>query len=219
MSLSDPNNPLARLQGASTDQTSNPFDLKIRRPVLKGLWPSNRKEKKEKKNEKKTSTNSKTLKPTTNPQAMATSIIDEQNFPSSNLDETNEFHRMMGSIDGINQIPNLTKSKCVRDEVFLSFENFVSFECFRCCCSQHQSRTRNRVRHFRQVRLIVLVVKVQFHFHHRQCENLAVRVTAAMMMMTIIRSQKFNLKLIQQDKKLRPLSKKMTKQRLAMQCV
>lgn len=120
MSLSDPNNPLARLQGASTDQTSNPFDLKIRRPVLKGLWPSNRKEKKEKKNEKKTSTTSKTLKPIANQQVMATSIIDEQNFPSSNLDETNEFHRMMGSIDGINQIPNLTKSKCVSDE-FLFF--------------------------------------------------------------------------------------------------
>lgn len=216
MSLSDPNNPLARLQGASTDQTSNPFDLKIRRPVLKGLWPSNRKEKKEKKNEKKISTNSKTLKPTTNQQAMATSIIDEQNFPSSNLDETNEFHRMMGSIDGINQIPNLTKSKCVRDEVFLLQISFHSSFAF---FSQHQSLTLNRVRHFRQVQLIVLVVKVQFHFQHRQCENQPVRVTAAMMMMTIIRSQKFNLKLIQQDKKLRLLSKKVMKQRLAMQCV
>lgn len=107
MSLSDPNNPLARLQGAPADQTSNPFDLKIRRPVLKGLWPSNRKEKKEKKgNEKKTSTNPKAAKPT--PQ-QPTNIIDEQNLP----DETHEFHRMMGSIEGINQLPNLTKSKCV----------------------------------------------------------------------------------------------------------
>ena len=108
MSLSDPNNPLARLQGASADPTSNPFDLKIRRPVLKGLWPSNRKEKKEKKNEKKTSTNPKLTKPTANPQ-QPTNIIDEQNLP----EETNEFHRMMGSIEGINQLPNLTKSKCV----------------------------------------------------------------------------------------------------------
>lgn len=115
MSLSDPNNPLARLQqGPNIDQTSNPFDLRIRRPVLTKLWPSNRKDKKEKKNEKKTSTSSKNSKiTTTNPPTTAASIIDEQNYPS-NLDETNDFHRMMGSIEGLNQIPNLTKSKCVR---------------------------------------------------------------------------------------------------------
>ena len=36
MSLSNPNNPLSRLQGTAADQTSNPFDVKIRRPGLKG---------------------------------------------------------------------------------------------------------------------------------------------------------------------------------------
>jgi hypothetical protein len=36
MSLSNPNNPLARLQETSSEQTSNPFDVKIRRPAFKG---------------------------------------------------------------------------------------------------------------------------------------------------------------------------------------
>jgi hypothetical protein len=37
MSLSNPNNPLARLQETGGDQTSNPFDVKIRRPAFKGM--------------------------------------------------------------------------------------------------------------------------------------------------------------------------------------
>ena|SRR5579871_6478802 len=36
MSLSNPNNPLARLQETGNEQAANPFDLKIKRPVLKG---------------------------------------------------------------------------------------------------------------------------------------------------------------------------------------
>jgi hypothetical protein len=36
MSLSNPNNPLARLQETGNEQTSNPFDVKIRRPAFKG---------------------------------------------------------------------------------------------------------------------------------------------------------------------------------------
>ena len=36
LSLSNPNNPLARLQENVTDQTSNPFDVRIRRPNFKG---------------------------------------------------------------------------------------------------------------------------------------------------------------------------------------
>lgn len=38
MSLSNPNNPLARLQESSNEQTSNPFDVKIRRPAFKGMF-------------------------------------------------------------------------------------------------------------------------------------------------------------------------------------
>ncbi len=36
MSLSNPNNPLARLQETGNEQASNPFDVKIRRPAFKG---------------------------------------------------------------------------------------------------------------------------------------------------------------------------------------
>jgi len=36
MSLSNPNNPLARLQ-ETNEQTSNPFDVRIRRPAFKGM--------------------------------------------------------------------------------------------------------------------------------------------------------------------------------------
>jgi hypothetical protein len=36
MSLSNPNNPLSRLQEKSSEQASNPFDVKIRRPAFKG---------------------------------------------------------------------------------------------------------------------------------------------------------------------------------------
>ena len=36
MSLSNPNNPLARLQETANDPTSNPFDVKIRKPAFKG---------------------------------------------------------------------------------------------------------------------------------------------------------------------------------------
>jgi hypothetical protein len=36
MSLSNPNNPLARLQETNNEQTSNPFDVKIKRPAFKG---------------------------------------------------------------------------------------------------------------------------------------------------------------------------------------
>ena len=36
MSLSNPNNPLARLQETNNEQASNPFDVKIRRPAFKG---------------------------------------------------------------------------------------------------------------------------------------------------------------------------------------
>jgi len=36
MSLSNPNNPLARLQETGNEPTSNPFDVKIKRPAFKG---------------------------------------------------------------------------------------------------------------------------------------------------------------------------------------
>ena len=92
--------------------------------MIAGFWPSNRKEKKEKKNEKKTSTNPKTSKPITTQQQQqqpqqqqhqqqqqqqTTSVLDDNNLP----DENNDFHRMMGSMDGLNQISHLAKSKCV----------------------------------------------------------------------------------------------------------
>lgn len=127
MSLSNPNNPLARLQETNNDPISNPFDVKIRRPAFKGLlmivgmrfcfemyrllafWPSNRKEKKEKKDEKKRSNNSKT---TTKSQTQEeTNSIHSQQSGF----ETNDFHQMIGSIDGLDRISsNMSKGKCVR---------------------------------------------------------------------------------------------------------
>ena len=153
MSLSNPNNPLARLQESTPDQTSNPFDVKIRRPAFKGngslfgwggeawersvgFWPSNRKEKKDKKNDKKPSTNSKVTKLTPAQQQQQQQqhqlySNQEDNNLSSTIDETNDFQRMMGSTDGLNQIvSNITKSKCVRSTLlsffFLLFYSFSS---------------------------------------------------------------------------------------------
>ncbi|CAF1417816.1 unnamed protein product [Rotaria sordida] len=124
MSLSNPNNPLARLQETNTEQASNPFDVKIRRPAFKvGFWPSNRKDKKEKKADKKTSNNSKTTKTAQlqqqhqqqNQQHDETGSVNSQNSAF----ETNDINKMMGSIDGLDQISsNRTKNKCPTPEPY-----------------------------------------------------------------------------------------------------
>ena len=88
---------------------------------LIGFWPSNRKDKKEKKSEKKTSNNSKLSKITQIQQQQPdeTGSVHSQNSGF----ETNDFNKMMGSMDGINQITsNITKSKCVI--IFQSFFHF-----------------------------------------------------------------------------------------------
>jgi FtsZ-interacting cell division protein ZipA len=79
---------------------------------LIGFWPSNRKDKKEKKDEKKRSNNSKASKTTQIQQQQhdETGSVHSQNSAF----ETNDFNKVMGSMDGLNQIPsNITKSKCV----------------------------------------------------------------------------------------------------------
>ncbi|CAF0827499.1 unnamed protein product [Rotaria sp. Silwood1] len=116
MSLSNPNNPLARLQETSNEQTSNPFDVKIRRPAFKGFWPSNRKEKKEKKADKKTSNNSKLTKTAQlQQQHDETGSVNSQNSAF----ETNDINKMMGSMDGLDQISSTrTKSKCPTPEPY-----------------------------------------------------------------------------------------------------
>ncbi len=78
---------------------------------LIGFWPSNRKDKKEKKDEKKRSNNSKASKTTQiQQQHDETGSVHSQNSAF----ETNDFNKVMGSMDGLNQIPsNITKSKCV----------------------------------------------------------------------------------------------------------
>jgi len=84
---------------------------------LIGFWPSNRKDKKDKKDEKKRSNNSKPSKVTQiqQPQHDETGSVNSQNSGF----ETNDFNKMMGSMEGLNQIPSsITKSKCVI--IFLS---------------------------------------------------------------------------------------------------
>jgi hypothetical protein len=77
---------------------------------LVGFWPSNRKDKKEKKGEKKTSNNSKLTKVAQVQQQDETSSVNSQNSGF----ESNDFNKMVGSMEGLNQIPsNITKSKCV----------------------------------------------------------------------------------------------------------
>lgn len=178
-----------------------------------GFWPSNRKEKKEKKNDKKTSKNPKGTKAVANPQQPLSSILDDQNLPTNPSDETNEFHRMMGSIDGLNQISNITKSKCVSDWWWWSFMTEpISSNDF----SQHPNLTLNRVHLFLQQWLIEPPVKVQYLFPVHRCVNRPVRVTAAMTMKMICPSQKSILKSIQQQHKNRQLLKRMMKRKSAM---
>ncbi|CAM4756578.1 unnamed protein product [Rotaria magnacalcarata] len=117
MSLSNPNNPLARLQENTNEQASNPFDVKIRRPAFKvGFWPSNRKERKEKKTDKKASNNSKSSKiAQVQQQHDETSSVNSQNSAF----ETNDFNKMMGSMDGLDQISlNRTINKCPTPEPY-----------------------------------------------------------------------------------------------------
>ncbi|CAF3508837.1 unnamed protein product [Adineta steineri] len=115
MSLSNPNNPLTRLHEPSNEQTSNPFDVKIRRPAFKGFWPSNRKDKKDKKSEKKTSTNSKSTKNDQTPRSQP----HDDNTSINSANETNDFNKMMGSMDNINEIPtNIAKNKCPTPEPY-----------------------------------------------------------------------------------------------------
>ncbi|CAF3385996.1 unnamed protein product [Rotaria socialis] len=116
MSLSNPNNPLARLQENTNEQASNPFDVKIRRPAFKGFWPSNRKERKEKKTDKKSSNNSKPSKiAQVQHQHDETSSVNSQNSAF----ETNDFNKMMGSMDGLDQISlNRTINKCPTPEPY-----------------------------------------------------------------------------------------------------
>ncbi|CAM2701135.1 unnamed protein product [Rotaria socialis] len=117
MSLSNPNNPLARLQENTNEQASNPFDVKIRRPAFKvGFWPSNRKERKEKKTDKKSANNSKPSKiAQVQYQHDETSSVNSQNSAF----ETNDFNKMMGSMDGLDQISlNRTINKCPTPEPY-----------------------------------------------------------------------------------------------------
>ncbi|CAF5006632.1 unnamed protein product, partial [Rotaria socialis] len=117
MSLSNPNNPLARLQENTNEQASNPFDVKIRRPAFKvGFWPSNRKERKEKKTDKKSANNSKPSKiAQVQHQHDETSSVNSQNSAF----ETNDFNKMMGSMDGLDQISlNRTINKCPTPEPY-----------------------------------------------------------------------------------------------------
>ncbi|UJR10471.1 hypothetical protein I4U23_014675 [Adineta vaga] len=112
MSLSNPNNPLARLQENSNEPSSNPFDVKIRRPAFKGFWPSNRKDKK---GDKKKSNNSKSNK---TEQVQPPQVPDETSSISS-ANDTNGFHKMIGSMDGLNEIPsNIQKTKCPTPEPY-----------------------------------------------------------------------------------------------------
>lgn len=112
MSLSNPNNPLSRLQGAN-DQSSNPFEVIIRRPAFKNFWPTNRREPKKKKDEKKASKGSKQ---NSSQQKQQTISEDAQGYSLN--DETHDFNRNIGSIDGLHQLPNLNKNKCVRFSEF-----------------------------------------------------------------------------------------------------
>jgi hypothetical protein len=76
---------------------------------LIGFWPSNRKDK-NKKDDKKRSNNSKPSKNTQAQQQDETSSVHSQNSAFEN----NDFNKMMGSMDGLNQIPStITKGKCV----------------------------------------------------------------------------------------------------------
>lgn len=139
MSLSNPNNPLARLQ-ETNEQTSNPFDVKIRRPGFKGseepvnnkklhvnlselvgFWQSNRKDKKEKKEEKKRSTNSKTT-----PKSQTKDETISINSQHSGF-ESNDFNRMMGSMEGLDRISSdVTKKKCVMTFISRLFSRLIS---------------------------------------------------------------------------------------------
>ncbi|CAF2779910.1 unnamed protein product [Rotaria sp. Silwood2] len=116
MSLSNPNNPLARLQETSNEQASNPFDVKIRRPAFKvGFWPSNRKDKKDKKADKKTSNNTKSTKTVQLQQHDENGSVNSQH----SVVETNDINKMMGSMDGLDQISSSrTKSKCPTPEPY-----------------------------------------------------------------------------------------------------
>jgi hypothetical protein len=133
---------------------------------LIGFWPSNRKDKKEKKDEKKRSNNSK--------QSKIAQIQQQQHDETSSNNsqnsafETNDFNKMMGSMDGINQIPsNITKSKCV---IILFKEKKISVILF-IFHSQHLNHIHSQVQLFQIVVLIVQYVKVQFHFLHPLCVN------------------------------------------------
>jgi len=108
---------------------------------LIGFWPSNRKDKKEKKGEKKTSNNSKLNKNAQIQQPDETGSVHSQNSAF----EANDFNKMMGSMDGLNQIPtNLTKSKCVIRKIRKLHFVFLSF----LFLSQHLNLIHNQVHLF-----------------------------------------------------------------------
>ena len=76
--------------------------------ALAGFWPSNRKDKK---GDKKKSNNSKSGK---TEQAQPTPAPDDSSLMNL-ADEANGLHKMIGSMDGLNELPaSVTKAKCVR---------------------------------------------------------------------------------------------------------
>lgn len=75
--------------------------------ALVGFWPSNRKDKK---GDKKKSNNSKSSK---TEQAQPTQAPDDPSLMNL-ADEANGLHKMIGSMDGLNELPvSVTKAKCV----------------------------------------------------------------------------------------------------------
>lgn len=173
-----------------------------------GFWQSNRKDKKEKKEQKKTSTNSKTT-----PKSQTKDETISINSQHSGF-ESNDFNRMMGSMEGLDRISSdVTKKKCVM--IFTleySLRSSLSL-------SQHRNRILNQVRRFRRIVSIVRSVRAQSHSPAQQGENRPVQVIQVMMtmMMILFQYRKSNLKSMKPVNNL-PLLKKVMKQRSAMLC-
>ncbi|CAF0832417.1 unnamed protein product [Rotaria sordida] len=101
---------------SSNEQTSNPFDVKIRRPKFTGFFGTGRKERKEKKNEKKTSTNTKSTKPSQVHQSRDES--NEVHLQNSNY-ETIDFNKKTdNNVDSIPSSFNTERNKCSTPEPY-----------------------------------------------------------------------------------------------------
>ncbi|CAF0761296.1 unnamed protein product [Rotaria sp. Silwood1] len=119
------NNQMLRSQetNSSSEQTSNPFDVKIRRPKFAGFFGTSRKDKKEKKNEKKTSTNAKSSK--TSQFHLSRDESNEVNLQNSNY-EINDFNAKTDNQDG--SIPNsfnVDKTKCATPEPYIQSNSSI----------------------------------------------------------------------------------------------